>query len=224
MEDPKSDLPSQSSNPPIENIKNNSNSKNEANPSIDPLDKKNDDHFKQFNIDYSKDMEKEEEFEILKLKDPNVHVFELPPMMSVKGHLAADFTKLVFKGMMKMTVKGEFMYIYFLNPNNTIFCVSIVDYNYEKFILPTDSSRYFSIRAMNPQGVPNWYGLAFKQRNPAFDFKKTLMDFKEQYLFEKKLKENEGKEYKPKYDFSLGVKKQPEKKPNNFAKFKFGPK
>ena len=183
---------------------------------------KSDEHFKKFNIDYNKDMEKEEEYEILKLRDPNVHVFELPPMSSAKGHLASEFTKLIFKGMMKMTVKGNYMFIYFLNPNNTIFIVSIVDYNYEKFILPTDSSRYFSIRAMNPQGVPNWYGLAFKQRNPAFDFKKTLMDFKEQYLFEQKLKENEGKEYKPKYDFSLGVKKQPENKPNNLSKFKFG--
>ena len=183
-----------------------------------------DENFKKFNIDYSKDMDKEEEFEILKLRDPNVHVFELPPMSSAKGHVASDFNKLIFKGIMKMTVKREFMFIYFLNQNNTIFLVSIVDYNYEKFILPTDSSRYFSIRAMNPQGVPNWYGLAFKQRNPAFDFKKTLMDFKEQYLFEQKLKENQGKEYKPKYDFSLGVKKQPENKTNNLSKFKFGPK
>ena len=187
--------------------------------------KKNDDeHFKKFNIDYNKDMEKEEEFEILKLRDPNVHVFELPPMTSAKGHLASDFNKLIFKGMMKMTVKGEYMYIYFLNPNNTIFLVSIVDSNYEKFVLPTDSSRYFSLRAMNTQGIPNWYGLAFKQRNPAFDFKKTLMDFKEQCKFEKQLKENEGKEYQPKYDFSLGVKKQPENKVNNLSKFKFGPK
>ena len=82
---------------------------------------KSDEHFKKFNIDYSKDMEKEEEFEILKLRDPNVHVFELPPMSSAKGHLASEFNKLIFKGMMKMTVKGNYMFIYFLNPNNTIF-------------------------------------------------------------------------------------------------------
>ena len=191
---------------------------------MDSTEKTTDEHLKKFQIDYTKDMEKEEEFEILKLKDPNVHVFELPPMSSAKGHVASEFQKLIFKGTMKMTVKGDYMFIYFLNPNNTIFIVSVVDYNYEKFILPTDSSRYFSIRAMNPDGVPNWYGLAFKQRNPAFDFKKTLMDFKEQFLFEKKLKENEGKEYKPKYDFSLGVKKPDENKKNNLSKFKFGNK
>ena len=166
-------------------------------------------------------MEKEEdELEILKHRDPNVHVFELPPMTSAKGHVASDFNKLVFKGMMKMTVKGKYMFIYFLNPNNTIFIVSIVDKNYEKFIINTDSSRYFSVRAMNPEGKPSWYGIAFKQRNAAFDFKKTLIDFKEQCDFEKKLKENQEKEYVPKYDFSLGVKK--EEKKNNLSKFKFG--
>ena len=183
-----------------------------------------DSHLKQFKIDYTKDMEKEEEFEILKLKDPNVHIFELPPMSTAKGHVASEFQKLIFKGTMKMTVKGDYMFIYFLNPNNTIFIVSIVDENYEKFILNTDSSRYFSVRAMNNEGVPNWYGVAFKQRNAAFDFKKTLMDFKEQYNFEQKLKENAGKEYKPKYDFSLGLKKPDEKPKNNLNKFKFGPK
>ena len=62
--------------------------------------------------------------------------------------------------MMKITLKGDYMFIYLLNPNNTIFIVSIVDYNYEKYILPTDSSWYFSIRAMNQQGVPNCYGIA----------------------------------------------------------------
>ena len=191
---------------------------------MESAEKTPDEHLKQFQIDYTKDMEKEEEFEILKLKDPNVHVFELPPMSTAKGHVTSEFQKLIFKGTMKMTVKGDNMFIYFLNPNNTIFIVSIVNYNYEKYILPTDSSRYFSIRALNPEGVANWYGLSFKQRNAAFDFKKTLMDFKEQYLFEQKLKENEGKEYVPKYDFSLGVKKQPENKKNNLSKFKFGNK
>ena len=47
------------------------------------------------------------------------------------------------------------------------------------------------------------------------------MDFKEQYLFEQKLKEIECKEYKPKYDFSIGIKKhkkQPEYKKSNFIK------
>lgn len=192
-------------------------------PSNDPLNV-NDDHYKNFNIDYTKDMEKEEELEILRHRDPNVHVFALPPMSTSKGHTATDFTNLVFKGMMKMTIKGEYMFIYFLNPDNTIFLVSIVDENYDKYILPTDSSRYFSVRAMNAKGEPGWYGLAFRQRNAAFDFTVTLQNFKEKYNFEKNLK-NQG-EYKPKYDFSLKPKPGEENKPkpNNLGKFKFGKK
>jgi hypothetical protein len=179
-------------------------------------------HFKNFNVDYTKNMNDEDEFEILKHRDPNVHVFELPPM-SVNGHSATDFQKLIFKGQMKMTCKGEYMFIYFLNEDNTTFLVSIVNENYEKLIFNTDSSRYFSIKAMNAEGKKDWYGLAFKQRNAAFDFKKTLMNFKEQYNFEKNLKK-QG-EYKPKYDFSLKPKEGNDKeKPNNLGKFKFGKK
>ena len=178
-------------------------------------------HMKNAKIDYTKDMDKEEELEILKLRDPNVHVFSLPPM-TASGHKATDFVNLIFKGTMKMTVKGEFMFIYFLNPNNTIFLVSIVNENYDKFIMPTDSSRYFSIKAMNAEQKPAWYGLAFRQRNGAFDFKKTLSDFKEKYNFEKNLK-NQG-EYKPKYDFSLHTKEDNKPKENNLSKFKFGKK
>ena len=173
------------------------------------------------NIDYNKNMEKEDDIEILKLRDANLHVFELPPMTSSKGHTTSDFQKLIFKGMMKMTIKGKFMYIFFLNEDNSIFIVSIVDKNYEKYLLNTDSSRYFSLRAMNPQGVPNWYGIAFKQRNGAFDFKKTLMDFKESIIFEENLKNKENQEYKPKYDLKLEIKKDVPKS-NNFGKFKFG--
>lgn len=179
-------------------------------------------HMKNAKIDYTKDMEKEEELEILKHRDPNVHVFSLPPM-SASGHKAIDFVNLVFKGTMKMTMKGEYMFIYFLKPDNTIFLISIVNKNYEKFVMPTDSSRYFSIKAMNDQKIPAWYGIAFHQRNAAFDFKKTLSNFKEQLEFEEKLKQNK-EEYKPKYDFSLHTKPPEKPKENNLSKFKFGNK
>lgn len=178
-------------------------------------------HFSNFKIDYKKDMQKEEESEILKHRDPNVHVFALPAMTNAKGHSTTEFTNLIFKGMMKMTVKGEHMFIYFLNPDNTIFLVSIINIDYDKFIVPTDSSRYFSVKAMNAEGVPNWYGLAFKQRNAAFDFKQALIDFKEKYEFEVNLKK-QG-EYKPKYDFSLQPK-EVDANENKLNKFKFGGK
>jgi hypothetical protein len=112
------------------------------------------------NIDFNKSVEDDESLEILKLKKESVHVFKLPPMSSSEGHVACDFVELIFKGMMKMTLKGQNMMVYFLNPNNTIFLVSILDENVERFVIPVrDSSRYFSIKAFNDKGLPSWYGI-----------------------------------------------------------------
>ena len=111
-------------------------------------------------IDFNKNYEAEDNLEILKLKKENVHVFKLPPMSSSAGHVASDFVDLVFKGIMKMTLKGESMIIYFLNPNNTVYLVSLIDENVNRFVLDvTGSSRYFSIRAINEQGMASWYGV-----------------------------------------------------------------
>jgi hypothetical protein len=120
-------------------------------------------------IDYTKSYEQEDSLEILKLKKEHVHIFKLPPMSSAEGHVASDFTELIFKGTMKITQKGDFMIIYFLNPNNTIFLVSMVDENVERFIVPNkDTSRYFSVKAMNETGVPAWYGIGWTLYNISF--------------------------------------------------------
>jgi len=114
---------------------------------------------KKIDIDFTKSQE-DDSLEILKLKIENVHVFKLPPMSSSEGHVASDFIELIFKGVVKMTLKGQHMIIYFLNPNNSIFLVSIVDENTDRFIIPVrDSSRYFSIKAFNEKGVANWFGI-----------------------------------------------------------------
>ena len=114
-------------------------------------------------IDFSKSLEEENDLEILKLKKESVHVFKLPPMSSSEGHVASDFIDLIFKGEMKMTLKGDHMIVYFLNPNNTIFLVSLVDENVERIVIPVrDSSRYFSIKAINEQGLANWYGIGIQ--------------------------------------------------------------
>jgi len=115
------------------------------------------------NIDFDKNHEEEDSLEILKLKKENVHVFKIPPMSSSEGHVANDFVELIFKGLMKMTLKGEVMIIYFLNPNNTPFLVSIIDENVDRFVVPVrDSSRYFSVKAINAQGQASWYGIGKK--------------------------------------------------------------
>jgi hypothetical protein len=176
------------------------------------------------NINFDKDQDVEDPLEILKLRKDNAHIFQLPPMTSSEGHVANDFQDLVFKGKMKVTVKGDYCLIYFLNADNTIFLVSIIDENIDKFVIRVkDSTRYFSIKSINNKGVATWVGLgninsklAFKQRNDAFDFYTTLTEFKEKLQFEKNLK---NQEYQPKYDFSLkNEEKHEEKKPNNLNK------
>jgi len=111
------------------------------------------------NIDFSKAQE-DDPLEILKLKKEHAHVFKLPPMSSSEGHVACDFVELIFKGSMKMTLKGEFMIIYFLNSDNSVFLVSFVDSNVERYVVPVrDSSRYFSIKCINDKGQASWYGV-----------------------------------------------------------------
>lgn len=167
-------------------------------------------------IDFNKTQE-DDELEILKLKKENVHVFKLSSMSSSEGYTTTDFVDLIFKGLIKMTLKGEYMIIYFLNQDNSIFLVSIMDQNIERFMLEVrDSCRYFAIKAMNASGFPSWYGIgisffyliAFKQRNDSFDFKTTLYEFREKLQFEKNLK-TKG-EYKSKYDFSLKTDTKPQ--------------
>ena len=112
------------------------------------------------NIDFSKSHEEDDALEILKLKKEHAHVFKLPPMSSSEGHVASDFVDLIFKGTMKMTLKGEHMLIYFLNSDNTIFLVSVVDNNVDRYVVPVrDSARDFSIKAMNDKGQAAWYGI-----------------------------------------------------------------
>ena len=166
----------------------------------------------------------DENLEILKLTKDDSHIYKMPPMSSSEGHTTDEFKDLIFRGKMKMFVKGPFVIIYFLNENNTVFLVSFVDENIEKYVTRArDSTRYFSLRAMNDKGEAGYYGLGnkiifihlvFKQRNDAFDFYTTLCDFKEKLQFEKK---NKSEEYKPKYDFSMKTEKpaENEKKPVN---------
>lgn len=165
------------------------------------------------NINFNRTEDVEEPLEILKLKKDDAHIFQLPPMTSSNGHVASDFQELIFRGRMKITIKGEFVLIYFLNENNSIFLVSIVDENIDRYVVKVrDSTRYFSIKAINEKGLPSWVGLAFKQRNDAFDFYTTLIEFREKLQFENNLK---TQEYQPKYDFSLKTEKKEEEKPKN---------
>jgi hypothetical protein len=110
-------------------------------------------------IDFSKE-EQDDELEILKLKKDDAHIYKLPPMSSSEGHTTGDFIDLQFRGKMKMTIKGAYCIVYFLNDDGSIFLVSIIDENIDRYIVRCkDSTRYFSIKALNEKMVPSWYGL-----------------------------------------------------------------
>lgn len=101
-----------------------------------------------------------ESLEILKLTKDDAHIYKMPPMSSSEGHTTDEFRDLIFRGKMKMFVKGPFVIIYFLNENNTVFLVSFVDENIDKYVTRArDSTRYFSLRAMNDKGEAGYYGL-----------------------------------------------------------------
>jgi len=108
----------------------------------------------------SENPEEDQSLEILKLTKDDAHVYKMPPMSSAEGHTTDEFKDLVFRGKMKIFIKGNFVIIYFLNENNTVFLVSFVDENIDKYVTRArDSTRYFSFRAMNEKGEAGIYGL-----------------------------------------------------------------
>ena len=114
-------------------------------------------------LNSSQNPEDEENLEILKLTKDDAHVYKIPPMSSSEGHTTDEFKELIFRGKMKMFIKGNFVIVYFLNENNSVFLVSIVDENIDNYITRArDSTRYFSFRAMNDKGEGGYYGLGIQ--------------------------------------------------------------
>lgn len=67
-----------------------------------------------------------------------------------------------------------------MNPDGTNFASCPVPNRWEDAIQKTvDSSRGFAIRIQNPNGKFAWVGLAFRDRNDAFDFNVCFSDYGE---------------------------------------------
>ena len=105
-------------------------------------------------------MQKDDPLEILKVKKENAHVYKMPPMSTSEGHMVDDFKELIFRGDIKITIRGEQCIVYFINPDSSVFLVSIIDENIDKHIIrAVGSTRYFTLRAMTPEGIPGYYGV-----------------------------------------------------------------
>lgn len=77
-----------------------------------------------------------------------------------------------------MTEKDKVITVTFIDKNDKIFASSVIPPNYNEAIVKTvDSSRGYAVRLANPKGGYLWVGVAFRDRNDAFDFGVVFQDF-----------------------------------------------
>ena len=73
------------------------------------------------------------------------------------------------------------MKIYFTNQDKSVFAMTPMPPKYEEAIQKcVDSSRGFAVRLQHSSGKFAWVGLAFRDRNDAFDFNVCFSDFEKQ--------------------------------------------
>lgn len=122
------------------------------------------------------------------LQDPDVvervrcvikdaHVFKLPPRPTSGGWRGADWREEVWQGTVKVVERGEMTLVLLVDRNNgQMFAVCpIKDGAVDRCV---DSSRYFVLRIENANGRHMFIGMAFNERNDAFDFNTSLEDAK----------------------------------------------
>lgn len=109
---------------------------------------------------------------------PCVHVIRIPARKSADGHRAADWpTDPIWTGRLKITAKGKLATITLMNDKNEIFgqCPVTDDAAVERTL---DSGRYFVLRVQNAAGKHAFIGIAFNERNDAFEFNVSLQEFR----------------------------------------------
>ena len=124
---------------------------------------------------YLKSLEDNEVIERVRCSIPDAHVFKLPPRPTAGGWRGADWDKEVWQGTLKVVERGELTVILLVDrKNGSIFAVCPVkDGAVDRCV---DSSRYFVLRVENANGRHMFVGLAFNERNDAFDFNTSLED------------------------------------------------
>ena len=131
----------------------------------------------------------------------NAHVFKLPPRPSAAGWRGADWTEEVWQGLVKVVERGDKCAIVLCSEDGVTFAVCpYKDGAVDRCI---DSSRYFVLRIENSQGRHMFIGLAFNERNDAFDFNTSLEDSRREKEKEKDAQLSFGGFDQPQKDYSL---------------------
>lgn len=79
-----------------------------------------------------------------------------------------------------MTEKSKVIKIAFIDKHDKLFGETNVPEDYREAIKKTnDSSRGYAVRMTNPKGGFIWVGVAFRDRNDAFDFGVAFQDQKD---------------------------------------------
>lgn len=157
---------------------------------------------------YLKSLEDPEVIERVRCVINDAHVFKLPPLQAAGGWRGADWDQEVWQGMVKVVERGDLTVVLLVDRNTgAIFAVCPVkDGAVDRCV---DSSRYFVVRVENANGRHMFIGMAFNERNDAFDFNISLEDSRKERELEKnpvELTTAPGKDYRLKEGEKIKVK------------------
>jgi len=106
----------------------------------------------------------------------DAHVFKLPTRKSATiGYRGADWKDKIWQGSLKVVERGDHCAILLVDKSNgNLFAVCpVMEGAVERCV---DSSRYFVLKIESAQGRHMFIGVAFNERNDAFDFNTGLQD------------------------------------------------
>ena len=110
-------------------------------------------------------------------------------MQQQEGHRASDWPNdPSWTGKLKIVAKGSTAAIILMDDTNKVFATCLVT-NDSAVERTLDSGRYFVLRITNDAGRHAFIGIAFNERNDAFDFNVALSEFKNEQEREQKAKE-----------------------------------
>jgi adaptin ear-binding coat-associated protein 1/2 len=132
---------------------------------------------------YLQSLEDPEVIERVRCSIPDTHVFKLPTRKSAGGWRGADWDQEVWQGTLKVVERGALTVILLLDrATNKLFAVCPVKEGAVDRCV--DSSRYFVLRVENANGRHMFIGMAFNERNDAFDFNTALEDSRREREYE----------------------------------------